>query len=254
MLAYAVLRALLTLVVLLTASAPAPAEADLFSCRIIVTGTDDRQHPHAWERCLRDVIVKATGRPSLRDDGRVAAIAGDAPALREDFVYLDRMTDIPHHDEQGTRDRPYDLIVHFQPGAVTERLAQAGLHVWRNRPILQAVIAVQPQRAAGFRVTAEGDESERHRQALLAAADRFGIRVAIPTSQQQNAAGFDEMGRGQIRLSGALAWSDADFGWNAEWKLAAGDEHVAEWTVRGVSFDEAYRAGIGGAAERLSRR
>jgi len=244
--ARAVLRASLVLGAVLALSAPALADADLFSCRVIVTGTDMRSRPDGLRRCVREVIVKATGRPSLQDDARIEPIVADAPALVEDFVYLDRMTDIPRHDEQGSRDRPYDLVVHLNPEAVTERLQQAGLSVWRARPVLAVTVAVTPRDGNRFDVTAEGDASERQRQALLAAADRFGMRVALPTSEQLGAGRL----RGGIELDGSLVWSPADFGWNAEWRLA---KTGTAWEVRGASFDEAYRAGIGGAAERLSQ-
>ena len=232
--------------VLLAAPALA-ADPGLFTCRVIVTGTDLRTRPEALERCIRRVVVKVTGRPSLEDDPRTAAIARHGEALIEDLVYLDRMSDVPHHDEQGTRDRPYDLIAHVAPERLGQELTKAGLRPWLERPKLVAHIQVTPKDGAGFVLDADGDAGERQRQALLAAADRFGLRVALPTGAQAQS-GVAPDG---VPLEGELAWSDADFGWNAAWRLG-GDG--ARWEVRGVSFDEAYRAGLGGAAERLAAR
>ena len=52
-----------------------------------------------------------------------------------------------------------------------------------------------------------------------------------------------------ILAAGRLAstrWSEVDLGWNTEWTLAA-----AAWTIPGVWFDEAFRAGGGGMAKCL---
>ena len=113
----------------------------------------------------------------------------------EDFVYLDRMTDIPHHDEQGTRDRPFDLIAHLDPDRLRQALAAAGLRLWLDRPTLAVSVAIRARDGASFRMTPEDDESERHRQALLAAADRFGMRVAFATKRATS-------------LDGELVWSE----------------------------------------------
>src|SRR3954452_19837318 len=105
-------RPLLLACAMLAIAAHTRAGVDLFACRVIVTGTDMRSRPDGLARCLRDVVVKVTGKPSLAEDARTSAIAQRADGLVEDFVYLDRMSGIPHHDEQGTRDRPYDLVAH----------------------------------------------------------------------------------------------------------------------------------------------
>jgi hypothetical protein len=234
-----VFRTALLACALLALAAPARAGSDLFACRVIVTGTDARSRPEGLARCVRDVVVKVTGHPSLADDPRTSGIAQRADELVEDFVYLDRMTDIPHHDEQGTRDRPFDLIAHLDPDRLRQALAAAGLRLWLDRPTLAVSVAIRARDGASFRMTPEDDESERHRQALLAAADRFGMRVALATKRATS-------------LDGELVWSEPDFGWNAAWRLLRNGAEQARWTVRGVSFDEAYRAGVGGAAERLA--
>ena len=233
----------------LLAVGPAGA-ADLFACREIVTGTDMRSRPEGLERCVRDVVVKVTGQPALADDPRTIAIASRASALAEDFAYVDRMSDIPHHDEQGTRDRPYDLIVHLDPERVTAALSEAGLRPWLVRPALLVVVSVTKD-GASFRLDADGDAGERQREAVLAAADRFGMRVVLPSAEQLATGRMPAVRGGQVTLQGQLVWSEADFGWNASWRLGAGSAE-ANWEVRGVAFDDAFRSGVGGAAERLS--
>jgi hypothetical protein len=56
---------------------------------------------------------------------------------------------------------------------------------------------------------------------------------------------------GDLALAGSIVWSDEDLGWVADWRLApTGETHY--WQVRGVSFDEAFRVAMRGAAQILS--
>ncbi len=232
----------------------------LFSCRVIVTGTDMRERPAALERCVRDVVVRVTGMPRLAGEARVDAIAGHAADLIEDIVYLDRMTDLPRHDEQGTRDRPFDLVAHVDPARMRSELAQAGLKQWLDRPTLLASVRVS-RGGEDFPLTADGLQGERQRRALLSAGETYGMRVVLLTEGQTGAAGGVAPDPGALRLAdgtgrvvalnGTLTWSDADFGWNAEWRMASGGQ-PRSWGIRGVSFDEAFRSGVGGAAAALS--
>lgn len=238
----------LGLALLAVAGVAPAAAADLFACRVIVTGTDARSRPEGLARCVREVVVKVTGQPGLLDDPRTEAIASRAPELVEDMAYVDRMSDVPHHDEQGTRDRPYDLIVHLDPELLTAELRAAGLQPWLNRPALLAVVSVAKD-GSQFMLSADADAGERQREALLAAAERFGMRVVLPTEAELASGHMPTIRGGQVTLEGRLVWSERDFGWNATWRLGTGPE----WGVQGVSFDEGFRSGVGGAAERLSR-
>jgi hypothetical protein len=54
-----------------------------------------------------------------------------------------------------------------------------------------------------------------------------------------------------IPLSGTLTWSDSDLGWDADWQMKS--ESVSyRWQAHRVSFDDAFRSAIGGAAQILS--
>ena len=56
---------------------------------------------------------------------------------------------------------------------------------------------------------------------------------------------------GEVALIGRLVWDDSELGWATQWRL---DWHGRRyrWQVRGTTFDEAFRRGIGGAAQILS--
>lgn len=234
-------RALLILLLL----APSAQASGLYEAQAITTGTDARARPAALAACLAQVLAKVSGNPALLDDPRVAALGPAAPALLAGLAYLDRMSDIPHHDEQGTRDRPYDLLARFEPAEIDAALLGLGEIPWlnrRDRPRVLADIAITPADGAPIPLLADTDPAERHRAALLAAADRFGIPVLLRPSD-------GPAPRAAATLHGTLAWQGD--GWAAAWTLAWGGQSHA-WDIRGVSFDEAYRNAVAGAAAALS--
>lgn len=225
----------------------APYPTDLYAASAYVTGTRAETRGDAVVTAFRRVLVKVSGNPGLAEDSRVAALDALAASMVEDVAYLDRMSDEPHHDEQGTRDRPFDLLVHFDPRRINGALAALGEAPWAvARPRIVARIAIVDH-GATFPLTADGESAERHLEALLAAADRFGMRVAVPLSDAPDLA----VVQGDVTLTGTMTWSDKDFGWVGRWRLAAPRGAVA-WEVSGVSFDEAYRDAMAGALSALS--
>jgi hypothetical protein len=234
-------------VLALLLAAGAARGADLFEGRAIVTGTGPSSRAEALPQALRDVLVKVSGDPALADDSRLAQL--DAAALVQDDVFLDRLTDLPHRDEQGTRDRPWDYIAHFDPDGVRAALAALGSGEWRGpRPRLVARIAVHDQQDGVYAMNNDSDDGERLRQALLAAADRYGMRVALPPRARP-----DTDIPGTVPLTGTLRWSEPDFGWVGEWHLSWQGRDRA-WRIAGVSFDEAFRDAMGGAMAVLAGR
>ncbi len=228
---------LAALALLATAAAAAPDPA-VYTCHVDVTGTDARNRPSALAQCVRDVLVKLSGDPALADDPRPLP---DAAAAVQDFAYLDLMTDIPIHDEQGTRDRPFDLLGHVDPATAEATLRCLGITPWTApRPTLHVQVTVVDRKGVQFDLTGDGERGERQRRALLEAGERFALRVALPAEGSTPPPPL---------LTGTLRWSDADFGWNADWSMPATG---STWAVRGVSFDSAFRAGVGGASLRLA--
>ncbi len=244
------------------ASEPAPA-SELERCSVIVTGTDQRSRDPGLARCLLQVLVKLSGDPSVADHPRAAGIVADAPGMVEDFVYFDRMSDVPMHDEQGSRDRPFDLVVHFDPAKTDRALASLDRKPWRGaRPALLAGVLVKDQRGGVFTLSADANAGERQRESLFAAGALYGMRVALLPESALPPAGatpvdFASLGAGikstaVVPLTGTLRWSDPDFGWVGSWTLTQ-DGKVDSWEVKGVSFDEAFRSAVGGAARILSQ-
>ncbi len=240
------MRAILAAILLtalpgLAAAQPTP----LYEAQAIVTGTDMRQRPDGFARCLLDVLAKITGNPAVRDDPRAQDLAGRADMLIEDFAYADRMADKPVMDEQGSRDRPYTLTCRFVPAKVDAAMARIGAHPWRGpRPRLLGLVTMTERNGDSYALLADTVKGDRPRNAFLDAADRMGMRLTLPADGAPQPEGL-------VPLEGTLRWSEEDHGWVADWSLTWRDRQQS-WRIAGVSFDEAFRKGIDGAAEILS--
>jgi hypothetical protein len=212
----------------------------------IVTGTTADTRAEGLAQALRDVLVKRSGDPLLLNNPRVDPLAAKAAGMVEDYLYLDRMSDLPRHDEQGTRDRPYTLIARFSPAKIDTALAELGDHPWLvARPKLLVRIMITDNRRGTYPLTADGGNDERHRQALLAAASRYGMHlVLLPVDEVNRDAAVPDA----LEITGTLRWSDAGPGWIGAWSTS-GDQgwDVKTWGIEGVSFDEAYRNLVQGA-------
>ena len=110
-------------------------------------------------------------------------------------------------------------------------------------------------------------QSDLQRDSLLAAADRRGMGIVLPgtaalaksniTGAELRTAPFAALAPvaaeqgGEVVLVGRLVWDDRELGWATQWQMDwRGRTH--RWQIRGVTFDEAFRRGIGGAAQILS--
>lgn len=229
-------------------AAPVWPAGDLTTARVYVTGTRVETRAEGIATALRRVLVKLSGNPALADDPRVAAFDPLAASMVDDIAYQDRLSDEAHHDEQGTRDRPYDLAVAFDRERVQAVLALLGDHAWNGRrPRIVIHIGIDDH-GTTFPLAADGEAGERQREALLAAADRFGLRVVLTPIEGAPPV----LPPSAVVLSGTVRWSDQATGWVGNFHLDAG-QHSHDWSItEGGSFDEAYRQALGTAMAVLS--
>jgi uncharacterized protein len=247
--------------------AMAAAPDDLYRAQAIVTGQGEANRLIGFGACLEDVLIKVSGAQKLAGSGRLAAYRANAKNLVRAFDYHDQMSGKPKHDEQGTRDRPYDLIVDFDAGKINHTLSALGLKPWlSHRPVLAMFVEME-QGSREFVITADAEQSALQRDSLQAAAAKRGMAIVLPGTAALAKAGIKgaELGTmpasalghvvaelgGEVALIGRLVWDDSELGWATRWRL---DWHgrTHEWQVRGTTFDEAFRRGIGGAAQVLS--
>lgn len=263
MIRISILAALMFCIATVTAAAD-----DLYRVETVVTGQGEANRIIGFAACLEDVLIKVSGAVKLAGDPRLSAYQSRAGDFVKAHSYHDQMSGTPIRDEQGTRDRPYDLIVDFDERKIDDLLKTLGVTPWlSHRPVLSLVVEME-QGARKYIVTADaGLSAVAPREALLAAAAKRGIRIVLPDDAAVAKAGIDgtdltklassalaalAAGQGgEIALVGRLKWDDSALGWASEWQMEwQGRPH--RWQLRGVTFDEAFRGAIGGAAQIMS--
>ncbi|MDO8352705.1 MAG: DUF2066 domain-containing protein [Aestuariivirga sp.] len=240
---------------------------NIYQTRAIVTGEREETRLPVLGQCLRDVLKKVSGDPAIDRDPRVEAFAGQAQAYIKSFSYRDRMEGIPIHDEQGTRDRPYDLTVDFHPEKIDELLQVLGQKPWTaRRPTIVVLLAVKCE-ARSYLLTGDADEGFDQRESFMSAAWLTGMPMTLPstaafdevgmTAEKLTTANLGELTRiarasgGGIVLVGSIAWNKGMLGWKGDWQLYS-DDGPHHWQIRNVNFDGAFRSAMRGAAQVLS--
>jgi uncharacterized protein len=217
---------------------------------VIVTGTDMRQRPWGFARTLREVLVKTSGDPRLKDDPRLLALAEQADRFVACFEYVDLMADVPLHDDQGTSDRPYRLNVSFMPTEIDAILRRFGDKPWRGqRPLIVPVLLVHGRKPPAYVLSAKIAAGAEQRGAFATAANEFGMQARIPNDRELLS--WDaKVGRfpsepppssaGEAVVVGTLDWSETLPGWIGQWQMRwRGVDYT--WGIKGVNYDAAFR-------------
>jgi hypothetical protein len=263
----AIIKISLTAVLMCCTGTMATEAADLYRAQAIVTGQGEANRIIGFASCLEDALIKVSGAQKLAGDRRLAAYKSKAKGFVRAFSYRDQMSGTPTRDEQGTRDRPYDLIVDFDEKKIDDILKALGLEPWLSRrPVLGVFVEMQ-QGLKKYMVTADADQTELQRESLLEAAGKRGMTIVLPsvaalaklsingvelrTMTSSTLASVAAQQGGEIALVGRLVWVDRELGWATQWQMDW-QSRTHRWQVRGVTFDEAFRRGIGGAAQILS--
>ena len=118
----------------------AAAADDLYRAQTTVTGQGEANRIIGFAACLEDVLIKVSGAEKLAGDPRLAEYKSRAGDFVKAYSYHDQMSGTPTRDEQGTRDRPYDLIVDFDERKSTAFLGRSassrGFRIVRSLPSL----------------------------------------------------------------------------------------------------------------------
>jgi len=238
------------------AAGAAPLDAALYRARAFVTGQGEVERARGFALALEEVLVKVSGDPSLRSDPRLKPLEADAARLVASFDYHDRMSGIPVHDEQGTRERPFDLTVTFDPAGIDRALRSLGRTAWAgSRPKLVVLLQVKDA-AVAYTLASDGEHGLGQRLSLAAAAEQRGVPIVLPATATLAAAGATDGSTraarrlgGDLALTGALAWQGQ--GWQARWRLAWHGVRY-RWGSDAVSFDDAFRRAMDGGLQILS--
>src|SRR5262245_46930297 len=241
--------------------------SDLYRGRTIVTGIKDETRIPAAPVCFLDVLAKVSGDVRLLRDPRANEVAATATFHATEYSYRDRYALRQIHDEQGTRDRPYFLTITFDPRGVEAELKSFASKPWTTtRPNL-ALFLVINNSAKTYVLSGDGDFGRDQRESLAAASWQAGMPVTLPGQADLTKEGLTAdvlakidparlntvtkgMGADRV-LAGSLIWNKGAMGWAAEWKLFDGSQ-IHAWKIQDVSFDDAFRDALWGAALVLS--
>jgi uncharacterized protein len=249
------------------ASTLAAAADSLYRVAAIVTGQGDANRIIGFAACFQDVLIKVSGALKLEGDPRLSAYKSNSADFVSSYSYHDQMSGTPKRDEQGTRDRPYDLIVDFDDRKINDVLNSLGVKPWLSRRPVLGVFVEMEQGSRQYIATSDAKQSDLQRHSLLAAALKRGMVIVLPDAEALAKANINaaellttpsstlaslasELG-GEVALVGRLKWEDSELGWATEWRMDW-NGRMHRWQLRGVTFDEAFRRGIGGAAQILS--
>ena len=237
---------------------------DIYQAKTIVTGQEMPSRLTGFATCLADVLVKVSGDPRLLADSRVAKLAGHAADYVASFHYRDRLEGIPIHDEQGSRDRPFDLTVSFDQAKIDRALRELGSRPWLGkRPVLAMFIAVRLDKVT-YVLTSDGERGIDQRDSLAAVSWQMGVPVLLPAKAEMPLT-FETLPKtdnailtalakregADLAMAGLLVWDRQSLGWAADWRLITREGESA-WKIRDVNFDEAFRRALRGAAQVLS--
>jgi hypothetical protein len=264
------LRLALVVIGLMAAGAaarPASAGDDLYRAITIVTGQGEENRQIGFKACLDAVVVRVSGDQRLPKKPEMAALRVKAGSFVAEFRYRDRMEGIPIHDEQGTHDRPHDLTCLYKPAVIDPVLASLDSKPWlAERPRLAIFLATE-RAVMHVTLAADDERGAPMRESFLNAAEPLAMRITFPEASLLSESGLDDKALRETdmaaldnaakqagadqALAGSIVWSDGELGWIADWRLAMGGQ-THHWQVRGVSFDEAFRVAMRGAAQVLS--
>ncbi|WP_454622251.1 DUF2066 domain-containing protein [Bradyrhizobium cenepequi] len=243
------------------------AAQTLYRAQTIVTGQGEANRIIGFATCLEDVLIKVSGALKLESDPRLDAYKSRSADFVSAYSYHDQMSGRPKRDEQGTRDRPYDLIVDFDDKKINDVLDSLDVKPWLSRRPVLGVFVEMEQGSRQYVVTSDARQSDLQRDSLLAAALKRGMTIVLPdvaelakaksnaaellTTPSSTLASVAAERGGEVVLVGRLKWDDSELGWATEWRMDW-NGRMHRWQLRGVTFDEAFRRGIGGAAQILS--
>ncbi len=212
-------------------------------------------------------MVKASGDPRLADNPEVIAMSKTSRFAIREYAYVDLYAGRPIMDEQGTRDRPYEMTVYYRPDKINDALAKVGSKPWgKNRPKVMVVLKVR-HIARNYVLTSHGEFGGLMRESFDLAAYKYGVPIAlVPGSLLEEAGlGYDSlseaklvdlqaiatMAEADVVMFGVLKWEPKVLGWIADWHMRH-DGKTHHWHIEGVNFDAAFRNALSGAAQILS--
>jgi uncharacterized protein len=178
------------------ASADTAVPEALFKAEVIVTGREEPERSRGFREGIEEIVLKLTGEYGLKNSDKLSPFLASAGSFIREFSYEDRMKNIPVHDEQGTRDRPFFLRMIADEPKLSAALAKEGLAIWTGRPEVEILLTVQDARGRfliasedptaadhdflGFRIAHMHFDGYEQREVLKSIATKRGLIIALP--------------------------------------------------------------------------
>lgn len=233
------------------------AQPDLYSAVAIVTGKDNLpERARGIREALPLVLAKVTADAEVAVRAVSEGLVAQAEALVVGLDYRDRKEGIQISDEQGTRDRSFELTVHFDPEGIDAMLSELGAEPWRGERPEIGVALVVSDGVAEYLVTRNSDRGYGQRLAIGDEAKALGLPVVLPDDVPEGATVSEQLARialdSPVRLQGRMEMTPAGY-WNTGWQLtAAGIDD--RFTFQNTTFDEAIARALSRSAKRLAKR
>ncbi len=242
---------------------------ELYAGRGVVTGRRDETRVPVFKSVLLDVAKKVSGNHTLSESDIESIVHGNINLYVKDFKDHDRMEDIPIHDEQGTRDRSFDLLINYVPSRVDAMLRSLGLKPWINRPKILVLVTIQNIKRSYILNDDEDDSvGAQQRESFQDASWLVGLPLILPTPEvirtfKLNGENIDRLDpnmqrqllqavKADVLISGQLIWVGGASGWKASWRMQD-TKGSHRWAIEDINFDGAFRNALRGAAQILSQ-
>lgn len=240
---------------------------NIYQAKTIVTGQRDETRIPGFKLAIVDALKKVSADPTINSEEVITAVGSGIQDYVKAYSEHDRMADIPIHDEQGTRDRPFDLVVDFHKDKMDSLLKTLKREPWlATRPEVLVLLVVHFD-SNSYILTSDDDLGVDQRDAMVATAWQAGLPIALPTAESIAKAGLapdslfhttaekieklrQRLGTGHL-IVGSIDWKSGMQGWKAGWNFnAEGQNH--HWQIQDVNFDDAFRSAMRGATQILS--
>lgn len=253
---------LLTLAPAFTAGAASP---DPYSAMVGVTGRDNLpERARGIGEAYAEVLIKVTGDRTIVARPRFGELAATAADDVRELHYRDRKEGTQISDEQGTRDRSFELTVTFEPAAIDEAVRALGATSWvGERPTVRVLLAVTDS-VRSYVLASDAEPGYGQRETFWMQARRRGVDFVIPDTAELSEAGMDAqtvrtlVSTEQSPTTAAagpyltgLMMMNAEGYWQTQWRLAEG-ETVSDWRDDPTTFDRAIADAVDHTIRRLA--
>lgn len=170
----------------------------LYAVTVIVTGRDNlAERSRGVREALPLVLTKVSVDANVAGRATEQGLIDDPESFVVDFDYRDRKEGIQISDEQGTRDRSFELTVRFDPEMVDAVIRELSARPWHGpRPEIGIELTINDW-TSRYRLTQVAEKGYGQRMALTDKAKALGLSVRIPETE-------DSTAEAPVRLEGQI--------------------------------------------------